>query len=437
MYEYDYVEEDGLSLLDLIKVSFGTNKKSRIRFGVILLVIAVITYLAIGVVYNGRKADYTANFQYQIPSLIEKENNEGVVSSVSYLDGTPFNVNSLTTLKQLKAVKESNSEFSNIDVETMYENTHIKATFSGTGEYQYSISARERYFSNEEQAKKFINALIQLPMTVTSNLVESVDNSLYLNQAIKEGNTLNVEINDLINQGNHIIDTYNNLISTMSKNNKSKVLIDDNLVEISDLKVIAEAKIENLKLNQLLTEVESNHYVRNYSNQKVKDELTTIYNNYVAESSELQKKIDNYKSMIQAGTMINANYDNYIRCMDRKVVVDYQVEVYDGFVNHGVESKEFEDKLANVVTELRTITDELTKIQKTTYQDDSNTIYFANNNIVETTGGINTVIIVAVALVLGLIIAAIVNLVMGYSSFKEEKNQKVEPKKEETKTENE
>ncbi|MBR6289654.1 MAG: hypothetical protein IKR19_09990, partial [Acholeplasmatales bacterium] len=188
MYEYDYVEDEGLSLLDLIKVSFGTNKKSRIRFGIVLLAMAVITYLAIGVIYNGRKADYTANFQYQIPSLIEKENNEGVVSSVSYLDGTPFNVNSLTTLSHLKAVKESNSEFSNIDVETMYENTHIKATFTGTGAYQYTISARERYFSNVAQAKKFFSALIQLPMTVTSNLVESIDNSLYLNQAIIENN---------------------------------------------------------------------------------------------------------------------------------------------------------------------------------------------------------------------------------------------------------
>ena len=207
----------------------------------------------------------------------------------------------------------------------------------------------------------------------------------------------------------------------MSRNNKSKVLIDDSLVDVSDLKVIAEAKIENMNLNQLLTEVESNHYVRNYSNQKVKDELTKTYNNYVAEASELQKKIDNYKSMIQAGTMINANYDNYIKCMDRKVVVDYQVEVYDGFLNHGVESSDFEKKLSNVVSELRSITEELTKVQKATYQDESNTIYFAKNSIVATTGSISTIVVIAMSIVFGLLVASIVNIVLGYKKYKDEK----------------
>ncbi|MBQ6782387.1 MAG: hypothetical protein IJP63_00085 [Acholeplasmatales bacterium] len=437
MYDYDYEYEDGLSLLDLMKVSFGTNKKARIRFGIVLLAMAVITYLAIGVIYNGRKVDYTANFQYQIPSLIEKENNEGVVSSVSYLDGTPFNVNSLTTLSHLKEVKDSNPEFSNIDVETMYEKTHIKASYNSSNEYQYSISARERYFSSEGQAKKFINALLQLPLTVSSKLVDSIDNSVFINQATEAGNSLVYEINTLINQATYITETYETLVATMALENKTKVSIDGNVVEISALKVDADNKLQDLSISLYLTEVESKHYVRNYSSQEVKDELTTIYNNYLAESSELQKKIDNYNSMIQAGAILNANYENYVKCMDRKIIVDHQVEVYEGFVNHGVESAEFEARLANAVSTLRSITDDLTKVQKSIYKDSSNAIYFAKNNIVEETGDINIFIVIVAALVLGVIVAAIVNLIMGYSKFKEEKFQKLDTKKEETKTENE
>ena len=437
MYEYDYVEDEGLSLLDLIKVSFGTNKKSRIRFGIVLLAMAVITYLAIGVIYNGRKADYTANFQYQIPSLIEKENNDGVVSSVSYLDGTPFNVNSLITLSHLKEVKDSNPEFENIDVETMYEKTHIKASYNSSNEYQYSISARERYFSNKEQARKFINALLQLPLTVSSKLVDSIDNSVFINQATEAGNSLVYEVNTLINQATYITETYETLVTTMALENKTKVSIDGNVVEISALKVDANNKLQDLSISLYLTEVESKHYVRNYSSQEVKDELTTTYNNYVAESTELQKKIDNYNSMIQAGTMLNANFENYVKCMDRKIIVDHQVEVYEGFVNHGVESAEFEARLANAVSTLRSITDDLTKVQKSIYKGDSNAIYFAKNNIVEETGDINIFIVIVAALVLGVIVAAIVNLIMGYSKFKEEKFPKLDTKKEETKTENE
>ena len=436
MYEYDYVEDEGLSLLDLIKVSFGTNKKSRIRFGIVLLAMAVITYLAIGVVYNGRKADYTANFQYQIPSLIETKPVDGV-ATVAYLDGTPFNVNSLTTLSHLKEVKDSDPEFANIDVETMYEKTHIKASYNSSNEYQYSISARERYFSNKEQAKKFINALLQLPLTVSSKLVDSIDNSVFINQAIDADNSLIYEINTLINQATYITETYETLVTTMALENKTKVSIDGNIVEISALKVDADNKIQDLSISLYLTEVESKHYVRNYSSQEVKDGLTTTYNNYVAESTELQKKIDNYNSMIQAGTMLNANYENYVKCMDRKIIVDHQVEVYEGFVNHGVESAEFEARLANAVSTLRSITDDLTKVQKSIYKDSSNAIYFAKNKIVETTGDISIFIVIVAAFVLGVIVAAIVNLIMGYSKFKEEKFQKLDTKKEETKTENE
>ena len=425
MYEYDYNEEDGISLLDLLKVSIGTTRKAKIRFLIVLVVVTLIAYFAVDIFYNSKRINYTANFQYQIPSLIEKENN-GVVTDVSYLDGTPFNVNSLTTLSRLKEVKASDPDFSSIDVEKMYETTQITATFTGTGEYQYSITASEKYFSNEAQAKKFINVLIQLPLTITSKLVESVDNSLYLKQATIEGNTLPTEINDLIDQASHISKTYSTLVNN---GNKTKVIIDDKLVDISDLKAIAEAKIESLNLNLYLKEVEANHYVRNYSDQKIKDKLNDIYNNYVAEASELQKKIDNYNAMIQAGTMLNANYENYIKCMDRKVVVDYQVEVYEGFVNHGVESQAFEDKLANVVSTLREITDELTSVQKATYQDDSNAIYYANNNVVQKTGGINVLIIIAGSFVFGLVVAAIVNLVLGYSKYKEQKF-KLDTKKE-------
>ena len=56
---------------------------------------------------------------------------------------------------------------------------------------------------------------------------------------------------------------------------------------------------------------------------------------------------------------------------------------------------------------------------------------------IEETGDINIFIVIVAALVLGLIVAAIVNLIMGYSKFKEEKFQKLDTKKEETKTENE
>ncbi len=420
MYENDF-EEDGISLLDLIKVSIGTKRISRIRFCIIVIIILIATYLAVGVFYNNSKADYVASFQYQIPSLIQKENKDGIVSSVSYLDGTPFNVNSLVSLENLKNVKESSNNFSNIDVDKMFDNTDINASFNGLLEYQYSVSIKKKYFKNEAQAKSFVSALVYLPLATSKELVEATDNSLYLEQATSEGMTLTNEIKNLINQANHISNTYNSLVSTASHYGKTKVLIDNKLVDINELKVVAQSKIDTLSLSLYLNEVEANHYVRNYSNQMVKDEIQNTYNNLLAEQAELEQKINNYNSMIQKDTMINANYANYINCMDRKVEVDYSVEVYKGYIDYGIESPTFEAKLSNVVSILKDITDEMTEVQKEIYQEDLNTIFYQYNSVVFETGTMSTLLILVIGVVLGIVLAAIVNLIFGYNTYKNDK----------------
>ena len=421
MYEDDY-EDDGISLLDLIKISIGRNIIAKIRLGIITVAVILLSYFFIGVFYNNSKINYTADFQYQIPSLIQKENKDGIVSSVSYLDGTPFNVNSLVSLENLKNVKESSNNFSNIDVDKMFDNTDITASFNGSLEYQYSVSIKKKYFKNDAQAKAFVNTLVSLPLVNSKELVESTNNMLYLDHATSEGMTLTNEIKNLINQANHISNTYNSLVSTASQYGKTKVLIDNKLVDINELKVVAQSKIDTLSISLYLNEVESNHYVRNYSDPEIRDDIQNTYNNLVAEQAELEQKINNYNSMIQAGTMLNANYANYIYCMDRKVEVDYNVEVYKGYIDYGIESPEFEAKLSKVVTVLREITEEMTEVQKEIYQEDLNTIFYQYNSVVTETGRIKTLIILVIGTIAGLVLGALINLVLGYNHYMNEKN---------------
>ncbi len=422
MYEDDFEDEDGLSLLDIIKISIGRNKIAKIRFCIITISLIVITYLAVGVFYNNYKTNYIASFQYQIPSMIQKENEDGIITSVSYLDGTPFNVNSLVTLENLRNVKKSNDDFSNIDVEKMFDNTDVTASFSGTGDYQYLLSIKKSYFKDANQAKLFFASIINLPLDNSKTLVKSTNNSLYLEHAVSDGLSLTEEIDNLINQANHITNTYNNLVTTASQYGKYKVMLDGKLIDINEMKVVAQSKIDVLHLDLYINEVESNHYVRNLSDQKVRDKIQETYNNLVAAQAELDQKINNYNSMIQAGTMLNANYNNYIYCMDKKVEVDYNVEVYKGYLDNGIESPEFEAKLNEIVNILRDITEELTFVQKEIYQEELNTIFYEYNSVVTEAGKLSSIIVIAVSVVVGLVIAAIVNLVLGYSKYKNEKN---------------
>ena len=106
-------------------------------------------------------------------------------------------------------------------------------------------------------------------------------------------------------------------------------------------------------------------------------------------------------------------------CEYQKVEVDYQVQVYSGFINYGNESPAFEEKLVDNVNVLRGITEELTNVQKAIYQNDKNTIYFKTNSIVIENGTINTIIVLVLSFAVGIVAAGIVNLIIGCSNNKE------------------
>ncbi len=434
MYEDDFNDPESLSVLDFVKISFGTDKFKRIRFGIVAVFVMILAYLAVGVFYNNRKANYTSDFKYQIPSLIQKKNTDGDIVSVSYLDGSPFNANSLITLENLNNVKKTNDEFSNIDVEKMFEQNDVSIEFDGKEEYQYSLSIKEKYFKNEEQAKIFFDSLVSLPLNETAELVESTNNSFYLKQAINRDLTFIQEIKYLITQADYIINSYNTLINNMNSSDyqyvKNKVVVNgDDLTELIVLKNDAQSKIDNLRLNELIIEAQDRHYVRDYSKQEIKNKILNIYQNLLAEQQELQAKIDNYNTMIQSGTMLNANYNNYVYCLDRKVEVDKDVLVYKGYIDNGVESLDFEKKLENIVTTLNEITNEFTAVQKDTYQEKYNVVFYKNNSKIVETGHVRTLIAIAVAFVAGLVFAAIINIILGYSKYKTMKlNSKIEKK---------
>lgn len=427
MYE-DYETDDGISIPELIKVSFGINKKRRIFFGICSLSIAIVLAILLQFVYNGLQTSYSSSFDYQIPSLIVTTTEEGIVTNVTYLDGTPFNINSVVTLSNLNRAKSTSQEFSNIDVDQIYNESKISASKKEDDPYPYTISINKKYFEDEEQAKKFFEELIKYPLIFSHDLVESTNNSAYLVQARREGASLDEEINNLIYQSEYIIDTYEKLIE-----DSPEVYVNYNgqLVKFNELKNISKSRIDALGLTLLLSEVESNSYVRNLNDPKVQEQIATKYNNLKAEAQKLESVVNNYKAMLSNISVINENqFSEFIKAVDRKAVVDNQVLVYEGY-NDPTKAKdssetEIEEELVNAINELESITNILTSAQKSAYSDAASAVYYSTNKVVSKTGNLNIFLVLAISAVAGIFISSIVNLIVSLGTYKKSKINKLE-----------
>lgn len=429
MYD-DFEMNDGLSIIEVLKVSFGINKKRKINFAIISSSIAIVVFIFLFFVYNYAKTSYTAEFDYVIPSLIETTTEEGVVTNVSYLDGTPFNINGVVTLSNLQRVKESNEDFKNIDVEKIYKESEISASKLEDMEYPYTISIKKKYFESEEQARDFFAELIRYPLIVSQDLVNSTNNNAYLTQARKSDISLDEVINNLIYQADYIISTYDALIEE-----SPDVYVQYNgLVKFNELKNLASSRIDSLGLTLLLSEVESNHYVRNLSDPNVQAELNTKYSNLKAEAEKLDSIVTNYKNMMSNISVINEEqFTEFIKAVDRKAIVDYQVHVYEGYCGPDAkESDEVEVKLKKAIDELQSITNILTLAQKGVYSSSASTVYYSTNKVVTPTSNINVFIAIIIGIVVGVIVAGVVNCILDVSNYKTAKYGNNENKTEKT-----
>ena len=420
MYE-EYETDDGLSIIELIKIFFGISRKRRIQFAIVCASVAIIIFVVLHFAYNYRNTSYTAEFDYEIPSLIDTTTEDGVVTGTNYLDGTPFNINSVVTMTNLSRTKNASPDFANIDIEKIYEESEISASKNSGKDYPYTVSIKKKYFSSEEQAKKFFAELINYPIVFSETLVKSINNSAYLVQAQQSDISFDDAINNLIYQSDYIISTYDTLIKNSPE---VYVYYDGKMVKFNELKNISSSRIDALGLSLLLSQVEDNHYVRNKDNADVQKKLQLKYANLQSEKKKLDSIVANYKDMMSNISVLNEEqFTEFIKAVERKAVVDYQVGVYAGYTGpDATDSPETEVAIEDAIEELTEITNILTAAQKRAYSGSASTVYYSTNKVVSKTGNISVYISIIAAIVIGIVVAGIVNCVFDLSKYKSMKN---------------
>lgn len=397
-------QNDGLSLLDIIKLIW----KRKILVGIITLIVLIISLLLILFWYNPNNATYQADFE-----LTFSGSDQDI-----YPTGKKFNYRDIVSLDRLNKIKQSNSKYSKINIDKLYDENNIRISRLASSDItkisnNYSIVIADSGINDEKVIKDFISDLLK---DVTNEIIVDVNSISYTyNFSGIDNYSLYTDVlNFLIYQKDIIINAYENLILTYGESYS----IDGTTLN-AKLSTINNT-IKNLSLDGLLSIAEQNRYV--IDSQDVEN-----YNSLIATriSSLLRIKekndliIDSYSTLgslivyedIQQRIAQNAS----IVLQLRNLLNSYNETNYS-FTNEDIlapslPSEEYKLSIESVYKEINDLVIDLENDVKA-MGSDSLILNFESNSIVEKSGTINIFIAIVGGLVLGLILGSVVVLII-------------------------
>ena len=426
-----YDEKEGLSLLEVIKVMIGYNKKSKIRALCVFLGVTLVVLLVIIFGYNRSKSMYVSEFNYLVETF----------DGNTYVDGTKFIYLDLISEDTLREIKKNDSKFDGVDVEGIIEDDaiSIERNLADESIYAFTLTVKSKYFKNKDQAKSFVTEIAKVPQTITNKMLDKLDYTKALVSFATYDKTYDDMIADLINQANVIEGIFTELI-----NKYGDRYLDENYntLKISSLQKKAVKAIDNLNLNTLKEELSVNDYVYDYQNTLPlleiqiayqKDQKVLVENKITSISAEIDRQL---AASSGASATIEGLNTQLAELLIKKEDLDNSITKLQSKIDNGATTDDtaFKNKLNNAYEALVDLTNETTELKKTVVLQNQK-IYFNSNSVVTAEGGFSTLVTIGASIVLGLGVAVLVNLVLDYEKYKKYilTKDSVDSKKEENK----
>ncbi len=418
--------EDGISIGELFSIVW----KKKIVIACITLVTMLAFAICTMVVLNPSKLNYESTFELRFPGIADEK----------YPSGILFDYRDIISDENLNLAKESKTSFSNINIEnlTFSDYSIVEKTDKDIDkEYEeitvrtYQIIFPGKIFKNEDQAKEFIQELINIQYNQIIDDVSKLRFDAYL-EGSKEAETFETQLSLLNSQKNAISSYCNGLISDFGN-----VIIDG--VDIQTYKTKFEQYFLDNSISLLQDELQYSAYIKNESNK----ELYVVQAAKLTEDiefkeeliSELKEIVDDLLGKDESGNLppsVNSypdidGYNNKIANL-REEVSEMQQEL--NLLNKKIggsveESLVFSNKLDNITNVLTDHTNELTKITKEVYEQFI-TIRFSNKEIVQPNGTISVILATLVGGVLAggtsCVAFVAVDLTLNKNKKEEEKN---------------
>lgn len=399
----NYENEDYISLFQILKVSIGYNLKSKIRFVIVFFVIFIAAVLGLKFGYNNMQYKYTTSFYYDINGFDDN----------TYFDGTKFEYNSLVSKDNLNKIKASDDLYSSIDVDKIYGKDAIKITYDSSEDttYKYNLTVSKKYFKNDAQAKKFIEDIVNTPVTYTNYVIENIDYSTLL-KGVNELKTYESEIEIYEYQADLIKEKYTELSDTYS----NYIFKSGESLQNIILKVNIE--ISNLNISLLKSEYKNNYYVKNYEKNVSDYEIQKVDLEKELELTEnkikaLQDEIDRQTS----STSMNGLNDQLGALIVLREETKQELELVENYINNGNNNTEsFDAKLKKVCETLESLSETLTENEKELYKNNQN-VYYSSSKEVVVAGGFSTILLLVISILIAGIIAVCQNIAIDHKQL--------------------
>lgn len=277
----------------------------------ISVIVAVVAGLAVGLVLNRGKDDYSLTFMVEFPGV---ENGQ-------YPDGSVFNYNSIVYADRLAAAKEAGVEgnadaFKDVDVEEMSANGDIaivpetsesavttENTTGLTGAYVITVSSA--YFKDKDEASDFLRAVLNETIGVVNEKIVGMDFTASL--AGYENYTSYSAYGDrlaaLAEQQQFLLAQYNAVIGGGSKISQNYGLFVYEGQTISAL--YNEAKVLGSTLSTLRAEYNDYGYV--YLNGET-DDLAALAGRWAGQVKSCQDELNAYKQQFDQAVISEGAY---------------------------------------------------------------------------------------------------------------------------------
>ena len=452
-------EKEGISIGDIFKRIWH----AKITLGVTFAAVLVLGVVGIHYLYTKPNQVYSGSVTYQFRGA-----SEGL-----YPNGTTFDYRSLIESSTLQTVKNSNSEYANIDIQTMIDKNAIKVeqaisnVYNDAGEEvptvlpnYITLTCSASYFDSEAQAKSFLQDILEAPNTLANSLYDAIVYNQNLELA-STALTYEDQYDYLIEQTDLIYSNYSDLISTFGE---SAFISADSTTTVSQELTIIRQFFTQYNLTNLQSEARLNGYVK--SNQPTEiDKLKNELNRLVHEYNLNQTKIDNlqtqWKEMLaNAGSVIISSPNDFITSIHNLTATN--TDLYDSIETianklgaqlsggNGVKlevtysnepsssyseaPQTYVETLATITNQLTSYTDQLKTTTTYLYTTYAEPIYTLPS-VFELSGGLNIILNGAISFVAAVILACLVAGIKGSIDMKREE-QNLEDLDQETGTTN-
>lgn len=440
-------EKEGISIGDIFKRIWH----AKITLGVTFVAVLVLGVVGIHYLYTKPNQVYSGSVTYQF---------RGAAQGL-YPNGTTFDYRNLIEPSTLQTIKNSNSEYANIDIQTMIDKNAIKVeqavrnVYNDAGEEvptvlpnYITLTCSASYFDSEAQAKSFLQDVLEAP----NNLANSLYDAIVYNQNLELASTALTyedQYSYLINQRDLIYSNYSELISTFGE---SAFISADSTTTISQELTIIRQFFTQYNLTNLQSEARLNGYVKSKQPTEI-DKLKNELNRLVHQYNLNQTKIDNlqtqWKEMLaNAGSVIISSPNDFITSIHNLTATN--TDLYDSIETiadklgaqlsggNGVTLKvtysdapsstyseapqTYVETLATITNQLTSYTDQLKTTTTYLYTTYAEPIYTLPS-VFELSGGLNIILNGAISFVAAVILACLVAGIKGSIDMKrEEKN---------------